>query len=393
MTTSISSGKPTKPEVALPHKPGRPKPKVRLDKKDSRSPIKAEDRLRGNDAARLRSTHDIMSYVYGCQPRQRIFTFLTAVTIYVVLFSAFYALFAKLYTSSTLAETQSRRTPDPNVYAGYASPSAEQAPLTGTENSESARPGSGTLVSETPVSATPESQTLASEASGATVTDETQQPASDPQATDSDDARAGNTQEALEPEQPRLGDLKIRSNPNGAKVFLDGVEEGVTPLVLRRLPAGEHKVLLKKDGYKPVERKAVCWNNAMTSLKVKMEMTKAKTPTLAEQTQRLLTSLKTAMQEENVGAFVSLLDQSDTAFVRRQREKAENLFSEFDNITESHSSVRVQDNAGDRVVLALHRKMSGTLAETGRSVTFLDADQKFTLTKTGKSQWRIQAID
>jgi hypothetical protein len=235
---------------------------------------------------------------------------------------------------------------------------------------------------------------LASEIPEAAVADEKQQPGSDPQATDSDDARLGNTQEAIEHKQPKLGDLKIRSNPNGAKVFVDGVEEGATPLVLRRLPAGEHKVLLKKDGYKPVERKAVCWNNAMTTLKVKMEITKAKTATLAEQTQRLLSSMRTAMQEENVGAFVSLLDESDSAFVRRQKEKAENLFSEFDNITESYSSVRVQDNAGgDRVVLALHRTMSGTLAETGRSVTLLDADQKFTLTKSGKSQWRIHAID
>ncbi|MBI4831556.1 MAG: PEGA domain-containing protein, partial [Candidatus Lindowbacteria bacterium] len=232
-----------------------------------------------------------------------------------------------------------------------------------------------------------------------------QQPTSEP--------RVGAAQESLEHEQPELGDLRIRSRPEGADVFVDGEAKGVAPLVLRRLPAGEHRVELRKDGYKAVERTAICWNNAMTTLTAKMEMTsrfaaaqsvvagdnymkkcdfgravaayeralsldskaadcsdklvKAKDSFLTTQTHGLLASLRTAMIKEDVKAFVSLLDESDPAFVRSQKEKAENLFSEFDNITESHSSREIRHGDDGQLILALHRTISGTLAENGRS--------------------------
>ncbi|MDR2509122.1 MAG: PEGA domain-containing protein [Spirochaetaceae bacterium] len=41
----------------------------------------------------------------------------------------------------------------------------------------------------------------------------------------------------------------FQSNPSGAKVFVDGIERGKTPLTLPQLPAGSYSVLLTKDNY------------------------------------------------------------------------------------------------------------------------------------------------
>jgi len=43
--------------------------------------------------------------------------------------------------------------------------------------------------------------------------------------------------------------LLIRSNPTGAKVFIDGIERGSTPLRLGNLRAGNYFVRLEKEGY------------------------------------------------------------------------------------------------------------------------------------------------
>jgi hypothetical protein len=43
--------------------------------------------------------------------------------------------------------------------------------------------------------------------------------------------------------------LTIRSKPSGVKVFIDGIERGLTPLTLETIRAGEYSVRLSKDGY------------------------------------------------------------------------------------------------------------------------------------------------
>jgi hypothetical protein len=47
--------------------------------------------------------------------------------------------------------------------------------------------------------------------------------------------------------------LVIRSNPQGAKVYIDGIERGTSPLRLETIPPGHYFVRLEKDGY--VERR------------------------------------------------------------------------------------------------------------------------------------------
>jgi hypothetical protein len=51
------------------------------------------------------------------------------------------------------------------------------------------------------------------------------------------------------PEKPVSGDLTINSVPQGASVTIDGISQGMTPLALHGIPAGDHSVLLSLAGY------------------------------------------------------------------------------------------------------------------------------------------------
>src|SRR5439155_1900084 len=57
------------------------------------------------------------------------------------------------------------------------------------------------------------------------------------------------------PVQP--GRLLVRSTPAGATVFVDGREYGRTPIAVRDLARGAHRVRLVRDGYAPAERRIV----------------------------------------------------------------------------------------------------------------------------------------
>jgi hypothetical protein len=46
------------------------------------------------------------------------------------------------------------------------------------------------------------------------------------------------------------GILVLDSRPPGAKIFLDGILVGTTPMLLQAVRAGEHAVRMERDGYK-----------------------------------------------------------------------------------------------------------------------------------------------
>ena len=53
------------------------------------------------------------------------------------------------------------------------------------------------------------------------------------------------------------GRLLVRSTPAGATVFVDGREYGQTPVAIRDLARGAHRLRLVRDGYAPAERRVV----------------------------------------------------------------------------------------------------------------------------------------
>jgi hypothetical protein len=49
----------------------------------------------------------------------------------------------------------------------------------------------------------------------------------------------------------------VRSTPAGARVFVDGRDAGRTPVAVRDLARGEHRVRLMRDGYESEERRVM----------------------------------------------------------------------------------------------------------------------------------------
>ncbi len=57
--------------------------------------------------------------------------------------------------------------------------------------------------------------------------------------------------------ETEAGRLLVRSKPSGARVLVDGREAGVTPLTVRDLARGSHRLRLVYEGYAPVDRHVV----------------------------------------------------------------------------------------------------------------------------------------
>ena len=66
------------------------------------------------------------------------------------------------------------------------------------------------------------------------------------------------------------GTLQVASTPS-AKVFLNGVERGKTPVTLERLQAGEHTLTLKADGFQPLVHKVSVEMGATVPLNLTLE--------------------------------------------------------------------------------------------------------------------------
>jgi hypothetical protein len=49
--------------------------------------------------------------------------------------------------------------------------------------------------------------------------------------------------------QKELGSIYVTSNPSGVKCYLDGDYQGRTPLTIKEVSQGSHKITLKEDGY------------------------------------------------------------------------------------------------------------------------------------------------
>ena len=60
----------------------------------------------------------------------------------------------------------------------------------------------------------------------------------------------GKTAEVTATLQPETGTLAINSTPSGARVLLDGTDAGLSPVMLENISAGNHTVMLEKEGYR-----------------------------------------------------------------------------------------------------------------------------------------------
>jgi hypothetical protein len=72
-------------------------------------------------------------------------------------------------------------------------------------------------------------------------------------------------------EIPPFGSLKVVSVPNGALALLDGKEVGRTPLELDGVSAGEHRLELNLEGFKPLEHALTVGREKTTELNLVLQ--------------------------------------------------------------------------------------------------------------------------
>ena len=71
--------------------------------------------------------------------------------------------------------------------------------------------------------------------------------------------------------QPAFGGLRITTSPSGAEVFLDGRLWGETPMVNDTVLSGRHRVQLRKELYREVERLIEVRDRETTTVKLEMD--------------------------------------------------------------------------------------------------------------------------
>jgi len=65
--------------------------------------------------------------------------------------------------------------------------------------------------------------------------------------------------------------LVVRTNPAGVKVFIDGMERGLSPVTIETLPSGEHSVRLYKEGYNERQFNITLFNNSRLVVSIEMK--------------------------------------------------------------------------------------------------------------------------
>ncbi|MCX5858710.1 MAG: PEGA domain-containing protein, partial [Proteobacteria bacterium] len=69
---------------------------------------------------------------------------------------------------------------------------------------------------------------------------------------------------------PVLGSLEVGSDPEEVEVYLDGSKAGVSPTELKDIKPGDHRLLLKKEGYVPQEM-AVSVKSGLNSVEARLK--------------------------------------------------------------------------------------------------------------------------
>lgn len=71
---------------------------------------------------------------------------------------------------------------------------------------------------------------------------------------------------------PTVGSLQVRSNVEGATVYLDGNSVGQAPYRGEEIPAGRHRVRVEKEGYQPFESDVRVQGGDLAELSAKLEL-------------------------------------------------------------------------------------------------------------------------
>ncbi len=107
----------------------------------------------------------------------------------------------------------------------------------------------------------------------------------------------------------------------------------------------------------------------------------------------LLKSASEAVRGENLESFLSLMDESEESFVRRQKLKAKMAFRQFDEIDGKYTDVRIEKVSANEVAVNLHCKVDAAYSKSGRRMVLFDGPQHITFRRDADAVWKISAID
>ncbi len=81
----------------------------------------------------------------------------------------------------------------------------------------------------------------------------------------------GQTAEVTATLKPETGTFAVNTTPPGARVLLDGVNAGLSPVVLANISAGNHTIMLEKDGYATDTRQVMITAGQVNPVEVSLE--------------------------------------------------------------------------------------------------------------------------
>lgn len=107
----------------------------------------------------------------------------------------------------------------------------------------------------------------------------------------------------------------------------------------------------------------------------------------------LLESVSEAVRGENLESFLSLMDENEETFVRRQKLKVKMAFRQFDEIDGKYTDVKIEELSANEVAVNLHCKVDAAYSKSGRRMVLFDGDQQITLRRDADAVLKISAID
>jgi eukaryotic-like serine/threonine-protein kinase len=164
----------------------------------------------------------------------------------------------------------------------------------------------------------------------------------------------------------KQGRLLVRSTPAGAQVFVDGHEEGRTPVAVRELARGEHRVRVVHDGYDTEERRVlISASRPAQSLTLPLSQTAHVTPAPASRmpvpstpgtTGRFVGSLAVDSRPSGAKVFVDGKLAGTTPLQLAGLDAGEHVVRiERDGYRRWSSSVRVVASEQNRVTASLEK--------------------------------------
>jgi hypothetical protein len=112
-----------------------------------------------------------------------------------------------------------------------------------------------------------------------------------------------------------------------------------------------------------------------------------------EEVLALFSSVRQAVEDEDIEKLLALFDDSEPDFFRQQRQKARTLFKWFDEIDGRYSDIEIELLKDDQLAVRVYCRVKGNLFLTGRPTVLFDGNQHLTLKKSAASDWKICAID